>query len=376
MTCTGLSRRNLGVDEHLVAGLHPVESSWIRPPRSVYCDLDARARGLAETARRGRNVVGVGEHETVVRETGRGDGMERAVVSDAARSQRVDALDSAGVQAARVGHEPGAVGVAGGRDAVGEQEHPVRAGPRRPLLRPREGLAEIRRAKSAASRDPGEDRVFDRLHRTGEHLVDALIEAREAPGRVGLGSRHGGRELAEPAHLHREVERPRRARVDQHEGGPDRLGVVLGHGVHAEHRDVGAAQSVRSLLGRPVDDEVAVGCPAAPRQRRQRHVRPGGGDRGVDLGDLRQSAERQGVGRRASDFLCVRDEDLLRPSRRDGEDARRQLVAGRRLEQGGVLLPVQEVLVGLAGVLLFDDLALLPPVSDAHREPTDRGALG
>ena len=61
-------------------------------------------------------------------------------------------------------------------------------------------------------------------------------------------------------------------------------------------------------------------------------------------------------------------------ARRDGEHARRELVARLRLQQRRVLPAVQEVLVGDARRLVLDDLALLPAIADPHGEPADRRA--
>ena len=61
--------------------------------------------------------------------------------------------------------------------------------------------------------------------------------------------------------------------------------------------------------------------------------------------------------------------------RLDREHARGELVAGVLLEQRRVLLAVQEVLVDLLRAPALDDLALLQPAADAHREARDRRLL-
>ena len=58
----------------------------------------------------------------------------------------------------------------------------------------------------------------------------------------------------------------------------------------------------------------------------------------------------------------------------DGKDARGELVAGSLLEERGVLLAMQEVLVGDARPLELHDLALLPVRAELHRETRHCGA--
>src|SRR5205085_2197397 len=69
-------------------------------------------------------------------------------------------------------------------------------------------------------------------------------------------------------------------------------------------------------------------------------------DRRVERLDLRQPLQRQRE-RAAGDLLRPRDQDLLAPARGDREDARGELVALRLLEERGVLLAMEEVLVRL-----------------------------
>ena len=75
-------------------------------------------------------------------------------------------------------------------------------------------------------------------------------------------------------------------------------------------------------------------------------------------------------------LLHVGDDELLASVRGDREDARRELVAGGVLEQRGVLLAMEEVLVGRACGLLLDDLALLPHRRRSSSRSAERRAGG
>ena len=96
----------------------------------------------------------------------------------------------------------------------------------------------------------------------------------------------------------------------------------------------------------------------------------------VEAAELREPAQRQHVRSARLDRLRVGDHDLLDAVRGDREHARRELVACALLHERGILLAMEEVLVGTACGLLLDDLALLPDAVDLHREAAQRGPLG
>jgi len=95
----------------------------------------------------------------------------------------------------------------------------------------------------------------------------------------------------------------------------------------------------------------------------------------IERTELRKAAQRKHVGCAGLDRLRVGDHDLLDPVRGDREHARRELVAGALLHERGILLAVEEVLVGAARGLLLDHLALLPDAVHLHREAAQRSAL-
>jgi hypothetical protein len=91
----------------------------------------------------------------------------------------------------------------------------------------------------------------------------------------------------------------------------------------------------------------------------------------------RQAAQVDAVGgRRVRALLGVGEDDLFHARGGDGEDAGAELVARLLLQEGRILPAVQEVLVGAAGGLQLDDLALLPAGILAHGEAAHRGAWG
>ena len=100
-------------------------------------------------------------------------------------------------------------------------------------------------------------------------------------------------------------------------------------------------------------------------------------DLALDLLDVGQAAEGHPVSFAPTlEALAVADDQLLAAAGGDRKHAGRELVAGRLLEQGRVLAAVEKVLVGLAGGLRLDDLALLPAVAEPHRQAAHGGALG
>src|SRR5690606_25393545 len=167
-----------------------------------------------------------------------------------------------------------------------------------------------------------------------------------------------------------EIERTRRARIEEH----DRVAewILLGDRRRAdrEHGEVVVTQRRGGVRARAREDEIA-------RWSRVLEVHSFGGCRSVrEMHARREPRQRARARKRderclpSRDLLRIAENELLFLSRPDREHARRKLVARALLEQRRILLPVQEVFVGAPRLLQLDDLALLELLADAHREAT------
>jgi hypothetical protein len=367
--------REVGEDQHLVAGLHGVEGLGPHPGGAGDLDLEAAA-GRADDAggeqRRGQ----AGAHDDAVAlESGHCQLLERDLVLDAAVDDRVDALHADLLELGGGGLELVALERAGGEDAVADDDHALVAGG--VLLEVAQGAGQVGGAEGVALQDRLLGVGAEAAGLAREHRQDGLVEAEHAQVEVIAGRGPQLREdLAEAGDLALEVDRPRGAGVEQQGDAGDRLGGQLEVRGDAGDRqsleaqaDLGAAAAHRQL-------EVLLRHEVLLAQGQVLGAR-GARDDDVDVEVLqgRQAAQQQAVGLAvAGQGLRVGDDDLLDGAGGDREDAGAEAVAGVLLEQGGVLAAVQGVLVGAAGGLQLDDLGLLPVAVDLHGEARDGGA--
>ncbi|MFT3770299.1 MAG: hypothetical protein QM820_33140 [Minicystis sp.] len=364
--------RDLRVDERLVAGLHAVEPLGPLPARALDLHRD-RSRRRREPSHRRLGPARSVDHHAVAGEPRSRHPAQQRIIPDPADGDRIDALHPRAAQRLRRLAQRGRLGRALRRHAVGDEHDPRRLHLARPGPGPRDRAAEIRRAQRLPLAQPHGPALRPRGRGAFVDHVDALIERRHDQRRGRLDPRD---HPIDQLDLRLEPERPRRARVHHDDGRPQRIGPRLRRRLHAEEHQLAGPQPVAPRQLRGIDHEVAIGRSVLqvdlPEDGR---IVAGARDDGVELRHLRQAAQHDGVRRLGADLLRVRDDQLLPPAGRDREHARRELVARGLLEQRRILPPVEEVLVGLPRGLLLDDLALLPAIALAHREPADGRAL-
>jgi hypothetical protein len=128
-----LRRREVGVDEDLIARLHAVEPHRPHPVSARHGDLDVRDRRARQPPRQlgdGRRPV---EHHAILAETGGHDLLERGIVANAANADGVEADHLRRRERLHRRLQILAVGLAEGGDAVADKHdarHPLAAGDR------------------------------------------------------------------------------------------------------------------------------------------------------------------------------------------------------------------------------------------------------
>ena len=380
----------VGVDEGLVAGLHAAEVVGPDPAGAGDDDLHVGEGGAGELA---DDVVlgeaGV-EDDAVGEELGGGDLAQDLGVLDAAVDDRVDALCAALGEVAGGGLEGAELDVAGGADAVGEDEDAADVGQ---LADGLEGALEVGGAEGPALEDRGEVLAGEAAGLALVDLEGVLVEGEEAQVEVLAGAAEGGEGVTHAIDLALEAEGPRGAGVEQDGEAGDRCGAGVADDGDAGDGEVVVAQAHHREAALVEDLEVLVGGPLLFAQLDDAAAAGGGGDRGGEAGggggglleddagvevvELREAAQGQAVGLGgAGELLRVGDDQLLALAREDREDAGAEGVTGLVLEQRGVLLAVQRVLEGDLGGAALDDLALLPLAEDLHGEAGDGRVRG
>ena len=365
-------RGEVGEDEDLVAGLYGVEGLRPHPGRARHAHGEVAA-GRADQPRGEQRGGQAGvDDDAVALERAAGDLLERDLVLHAAVDHGVDAAHAGLCERASGGAELVTVGVAGGGDAVADDQHAlVLAGVVGDVL---ERAGEVGGAEGVAF----EDRLLgvgaEAAGLAGEHGLDGLVEAEHAQLEVVAG---GGAQLlddlAEARDLALEVDGPRGAGVEQQGDAGDRLLRELDVRGDAGDGESVIAQADLGAAARGGQLEVLLRHEVLLPQAQVLGAR-GARDDDIDAEvlELGQAAQVQAVGLAvAGQGLGVGDDDLLDTIGGDREHAGAEAVAGVLLEQGGVLAAVQGVLVGAAGGLELDDLGLHPLVVDLHGEARD-----
>ena len=119
------------------------------------------------------------------------------------------------------------------------QHDALRPRPPRLLFRPPERLLEIRRTERSSRSKLVHLDLPERLRIALINGRDLLIECRHTHRQLTpLALGEPLEQRLDGAQFRREPERPRRARIDQHDCAIDRIRQPLGHGAHARHDQV------------------------------------------------------------------------------------------------------------------------------------------
>ena len=227
-------------------------------------DLDAGAAGEGQAAGDLGERRGAVDALAVVRQVAAGQLAQHGFVAQAADGEHVQPLDPLRAEGVHGRLERPRLGLAGGGDAVGDEEDTRILRAVQPPAEPAERAPEIGGAERPAVRRRCTSAGPEAVRRPFIERHDLLVEGGDRDrGRAAGTGAQAGDQLAQPAHLRGIAQSARGARIDQHVEAGDLL----------RHAATGAATRTTARLPwrRPArfatsilgDLEVAVGGPVA-----------------------------------------------------------------------------------------------------------------